>query len=56
MTLDPNPSTATSASYKNTPTGNITAGGVDFAYRELGPHTGTPVIFLHHLAFYAERS
>jgi hypothetical protein len=31
MTLDPNPSTATSASYKNTRTGNITAGSVDFA-------------------------
>ena len=50
MTLDPNPSTDASTSYKNAPTRVISAGGVDFAYRELGPHTGTPVIFLTHLA------
>ena len=38
------------ASYKNAPTRTVTAGGVEFAYRELGPKTGTPVIFLTHLA------
>ncbi|VWD38072.1 alpha/beta hydrolase [Burkholderia lata] len=33
------------------PTQTITAGGVDFAYRELGKdQVGTPVIFLTHLA------
>jgi pimeloyl-ACP methyl ester carboxylesterase len=37
-------------SYTNAPTRVITAGGVDFAYRELGPSTGTPVILLTHLA------
>lgn len=32
-------------------TQTISAGGVDFAYRELGRHNGgTPVIFLVHLA------
>jgi len=50
MTLDPNPSIDATTSYKNAPTRVISAGGVDFAYRELGPQTGTPVIFLTHLA------
>jgi pimeloyl-ACP methyl ester carboxylesterase len=36
-------------SYKNAPTGTVSAGGVDFAYRELGPKAGVPVIFLVHL-------
>ena len=37
-------------SYKNAPTRTITAGGVTFAYRELGPKSGIPVVFLTHLA------
>ena len=37
-------------SYKNAPTRTVSAGGVDFAYRELGPKVGVPVIFLVHLA------
>lgn len=37
-------------SYKNAPTRTVTAGGVTFAYRELGPKTGVPVVFLNHLA------
>ena len=37
-------------SYKDAPTRTITTGGVNFAYRELGPPTGVPVIFLTHLA------
>ncbi|WP_371667164.1 alpha/beta hydrolase [Streptomyces sp. NBC_00289] len=37
-------------SYKDAPTRTITAGGVTFAYRELGPRTGTPVVFITHLA------
>jgi pimeloyl-ACP methyl ester carboxylesterase len=37
-------------SYQDAPTRIITAGGVSFAYRELGPATGVPVIFLTHLA------
>ena len=33
------------------PTRTITAGGVEFAYRELGTNNpGTPVVFLVHLA------
>src|SRR5213082_712330 len=37
-------------SYKDAPTRTVSAGGVDFAYRELGSDTGVPVIFLTHLA------
>ena len=37
--------------WKNVPTRTITAGGVEFAYRELGTeHPGTPLVFLVHLA------
>ena len=35
--------------WKNVPTRRIDVGGVTFAYRELGPDSGVPVIFLHHL-------
>jgi pimeloyl-ACP methyl ester carboxylesterase len=37
-------------SYKDAPTRTLSTEGVDFAYRELGPETGVPVIFLTHLA------
>ena len=37
-------------SYKHAPTRTVSAGGVTFAYRELGPKTGVPVVFLTHLA------
>src|SRR5438874_7263610 len=37
--------------WRNVPTRTITAGGVEFAYRELGTNNpGTPVVFLIHLA------
>lgn len=40
-----------SATWTNVPTQSITAGGLDFAYRELGQqHGGTPVVLLVHLA------
>ena len=35
--------------WKDVPTRRIDVGGVTFAYRELGPDSGVPVIFLHHL-------
>ncbi|HXE38011.1 MAG TPA: alpha/beta hydrolase [Azonexus sp.] len=35
--------------WKDVPTRTIDVGGVPFAYRELGPDSGVPVIFLHHL-------
>jgi len=37
-------------SYASAPARTITAGGVTYAYRELGPKTGIPVIFFVHLA------
>ena len=37
-------------SYAKAPARTITAGGVTYAYRELGPKTGVPVIFRTHLA------
>lgn len=37
--------------WKTVPTRTITAGGIEFAYRELGENnSGTPVVFLVHLA------
>jgi pimeloyl-ACP methyl ester carboxylesterase len=36
--------------YRDAPTRTITAGGVTFAYRELGPRGGIPVVFFVHLA------
>jgi pimeloyl-ACP methyl ester carboxylesterase len=38
------------ATYKDAPTKTIDVGGVRFAYRQLGPDNGPPVIFLNHLA------
>jgi len=36
-------------SWRTAPTQTIHAGGVQFAYRELGPSSGVPVVFLTHL-------
>src|SRR5688572_30810621 len=41
---------ALSTTWKNAPTTTLNAGGVEFAYRQLGPSTGVPVVFLTHLA------
>jgi hypothetical protein len=38
------------ASYAKAPGRTITAGGVTYAYRELGPQGGIPVVFFVHLA------
>lgn len=37
-------------SHRRVPTQTITADGVTFAYRALGPDTGVPVVFVTHLA------
>jgi pimeloyl-ACP methyl ester carboxylesterase len=42
---DANPETT----WRTAPTQTIHAGGVEFAYRELGPSGGVPVVFLTHL-------
>ncbi|KXF54866.1 alpha/beta hydrolase [Rhodococcus sp. SC4] len=36
--------------YKDAPARTLTAGGVTYAYRELGPKGGIPVVFFVHLA------
>src|SRR4051794_2287638 len=36
--------------WKTAPTHTLKAGGVEFAYRQLAPRTGIPVVFLTHLA------
>src|SRR5436309_14159470 len=40
---------AVNTTWKNAPTHTVNAGGVRFAYRQLGPDTGVPLVFLHHL-------
>lgn len=37
-------------SYAKAPNQTLTTGGTSFAYRELGPRGGVPVVFLVHLA------
>ncbi|TCO20445.1 pimeloyl-ACP methyl ester carboxylesterase [Kribbella steppae] len=37
-------------SWQDAPTRRLSAAGVQFAYRELGPNTDVPVVFLTHLA------
>ncbi len=41
---------AVNTTWTNAPTQTIRAGGAEFAYRQLGPRTGVPVVFLPHLA------
>jgi pimeloyl-ACP methyl ester carboxylesterase len=51
MTTVPTPAAAASnTTWATAPTQTIHAGGVEFAYRQLGPSTGVPVVFLTHLA------
>ena len=44
------PAVHSTTSWRDAPTRTLSAGGVQFAYRELGPDTGVPVVFLTHLA------
>ena len=39
---------AASTTWRNAPTRTLNADGVTFAYRELGPRGGVPLVFLHH--------
>ena len=49
-TVDAPRGAALNATWQDAPTRTISAGGVEFAYRQLGPSTGVPVVFLTHLA------
>ena len=48
--VDAPPGAALNTTWKTAPTQTIRVGGVEFAYRQLGPSAGAPVIFLTHLA------
>ena len=48
MTTDERPRVITA--YRDAPARTVSAGGVTYAYRELGPKGGVPVVFLVHLA------
>ena len=49
-TLEAPAGAAVNTMWKTAPTQTIDAGGVQFAYRQLGPSTRVPVVFLTHLA------
>src|SRR3982751_607777 len=49
-TVDAPAGAALNTTWKTAPTRTIDAGGVEFAYRQLGPSVGVPVVFLTHLA------
>ncbi|HEX3201433.1 MAG TPA: alpha/beta hydrolase, partial [Actinomycetes bacterium] len=50
MNAAPVAHTSSMTSWKDAPTRTLSAGGVEFAYRQLGPSAGVPVVFLTHLA------
>jgi pimeloyl-ACP methyl ester carboxylesterase len=50
VTINDNQSDDVITSYTKAPAGTVTAGDVTYAYRELGPQGGVPVVFLVHLA------
>jgi pimeloyl-ACP methyl ester carboxylesterase len=49
-TVDAPAGAVLNTTWMTAPTHTISAGGVEFAYRQLGPSTGVPVVFLTHLA------
>jgi pimeloyl-ACP methyl ester carboxylesterase len=49
-TVDAPTGAALNTTWKTAPTQIIRVGGVQFAYRQMGPSTGVPVVFLTHLA------
>ena len=50
MSTDDTPNQAVITSYAKAPARTVTAGSVTYAYRELGPKGGIPVVFFVHLA------
>ena len=55
MNVHQHPETAPFCAWTYVPTRRIDIGGVEFAYRELGPESGVPVVFLNHLAAELDR-
>ena len=50
MNSNGTPNAPVITSYAKAPARTVTAGGVTYAYRELGPTGGIPVVFFVHLA------
>lgn len=50
MNTPRNSPSSSPSSYQNAPTRSVSVRGEDFAYRELGPEDGVPLILLIHLA------
>jgi pimeloyl-ACP methyl ester carboxylesterase len=50
ISTEDTPTESVITSYAQAPARTVTAGGVTYAYRELGPQGGIPVIFFVHLA------
>ena len=48
LSLEGRPLTDVIPAWQDTPTRMLDVGGTSFAYRELGPRGGTPLVFLHH--------
>jgi pimeloyl-ACP methyl ester carboxylesterase len=55
MSMSHQPQSGSTATWKSVPTIFVNVGGTKFAYRQLGPATGVPVIFLNHLAAELDR-
>jgi pimeloyl-ACP methyl ester carboxylesterase len=55
MSTGQQPQAASPRTWQYVPTRTVDVGGTKFAYRELGPETGVPVIFLNHLAAELDR-
>lgn len=46
MNKSPEAHNGSMTSWTDVPTRRLSAGGVEFAYRQLGPRTGVPLVFL----------
>jgi pimeloyl-ACP methyl ester carboxylesterase len=55
MSTHPQPHPGSSIAWRNAQTKAVDVGGTKLVYRQLGPDTGVPVIFLNHLAAELDR-
>ena len=55
MSMHPQSHPGSKIAWSNAPTKSVDVGGTKFVYRQLGPDTGVPVIFLNHLAAELDR-
>jgi pimeloyl-ACP methyl ester carboxylesterase len=55
MTMPNQKESSPNVAWKDAPTRSVDVGGTKFVYRQLGPSTGVPVIFLNHLAAELDR-